>query len=132
MNVKSMKAQFKNRIKNFAPVLLILMTMFLLGFGCNTSKPIPDPLAGFHASSLGNLDSNKAITDDYKDYIQTLSPEEKKYMGPHEFFEDSTGQHAIRIETDINGDQAWYHILIYDKANKRIKVMKYYRGKYMS
>src|ERR1019366_5234874 len=105
--------------------------MVISGCSCSAPKLTPDPLAGFHFSSLGNLDSNKAITDDYKDYVQKLSPEEKKYMGPHEFFEDATGQHAIRMETDINGDQAWYHILIYDKDNKRIKVIKYYRGKYM-
>ena len=90
------------------------------------------PLAGFHYSSLGNLDSNKAITDDYKSYIQKLSPGEKKYMGPIQFFEDGTGQHAVRIETDINGTDCWYHILFYDKENKRTKVIKYYNGRYQS
>jgi hypothetical protein len=120
------------KYSNHFGFILALYAMVVSGCSCSAPKPMPDPLAGFHWCSLTKLDSNKAITDDYKAYIQTLSPEERKYMGPHEFFEDATGQHAVRIETDINGDQAWYHILIYDKDNKRIKVIKYYRGKYMS
>ena len=121
-----MRIQFKNPIKIFAPVFLVLVAMFLLGFGCNTSKPTPDPLAGFHVSSLGNLDANKAITADCKNYIQTLSPEEKKYLGPSPigFFEDGTGQNAVRIEIDLNGT-AWFHDLIYDKDNRRIKTIKH-------
>src|SRR5271156_3530180 len=99
-----MKTQFKNPIKFFAPVFLMLMAMFLFGCGRNPSKPTPDPLTGFHFSSLNNLDSNKAITDDYKNYIQTLSPEEKKYLGPSPigFCEDGTGQHAVEIKIGIN------------------------------
>jgi hypothetical protein len=42
------------------------------------------------------------------------------------------GEHAVRIETDINGKDCWYHILFYDKANKRMKVIKYFYGRYMS
>ena len=111
---------------------IFLLAAFALVAGCAKPKTASDPLAGFHASSLDMLDSNKVISDDYQAYIHSLSPEERKYMGPHEFFEDATGQHAVRVETDINGNQAWYHILIYDKDNKRIKVIKYYRGRYMS
>jgi len=107
--------------------------MFLCGFGCSSPKPIPDPLAGFHVSSLGNLDKNKAITDDCNDYIQTLSPEEKKYLGPSPigFFEDGTGQHAVEIKLGLNGAN-WHHVLIYDKNNKRIKTIKYVSGNSMS
>ena len=126
-----MKTQFKNPINKFAPIFLVLMAMFVLGFGCNTSKPTPDPLAGFHVSSLGNLDSNKAIKDDYKAYILTLSPEERKNAGLIFFYEDGTGQHAIEIQMGLNGT-VWRHDLIYDKDNKRIKTIKYASGNYGS
>ena len=107
--------------------------MFLCGFGCSSSKPTPDPLVGFHVSDIVNLDSNKAITDDYKAYIQTLSPEEKQRLGPYpvSFFEDGTGQHAVDIRIGINGSN-WHHVLIYDKDNKRIKTIKYVSGNYAS
>jgi hypothetical protein len=105
--------------------------MFLCGFGCSSPKPTPDPLAGFHVSSLGNLDNNKAITDDYKAYIRTLSPEERKYLGTIFFYEDGTGQHAVEITIGLNGTW-WEHVLIYDKDNKRINAIKYSTGHYAS
>jgi len=108
----------------------LLLAMFVCGFGCSTSKPTPDPLAGFHAA-YGKVD--QSIVNDYQDYIQTLSPEEKKYLGPApaSFFEDGTGQHAIRIQIGLNGT-VWLHDLIYDKDNKRIKTIKYAAGHYAS
>jgi hypothetical protein len=128
-----MKTQLKNPIKNFAPVFFMLMTMFFFGFGCNTSKPTHDPLAGFHVSDLQNLDFNKIISGDYKSYINTLSPEEKKYLGPSptSYFEDGEGQHAVKIRIGLNGT-TWEHVLIYNKNNKRIKTIKYASGRYAS
>ncbi|MFZ0827850.1 MAG: hypothetical protein WAO02_10550 [Verrucomicrobiia bacterium] len=128
-----MKKQFKSPIKSFAPVFLMLAAMFVIGFGCNIFKPMPDPLAGFHAGDFRTLDANKAITDDYKNYIQKLSPEEKKYLGPSpiDFFEDGKGQHAVRITIALNGTW-WEHILFYDKNDRRIRVIKYSPGKYRS
>jgi hypothetical protein len=122
-----MKTQYKNPINNFAPIFLMLMAMFLLGFGCNTSKPTPDPLAGFHVSDLQNLDSNKTITDDYNAYIRTLSPEEQKFATVDYYLEDEAGQHAVKITIGLNHTD-WEHILIYDKDNKRIKTIKYVSG----
>ena len=106
--------------------------MVLSGCSCTSPKPTPDPLAGFHEVDIQHLDSNKTITVDYKAYIQNLSPEEKKYMGPILFVEDESGQHAVRIEIIIGGKDAWYHILFYDKDSKRTKVIKYFKGRYMS
>jgi hypothetical protein len=125
-----MKTQFKNLINNFTPVFLMFMTMFLFGFGCNTSKPTPEPLAGFHAASKN---PDQTIVDDYQNYIQTLSPEEKKYLGPSpvSYFEDETGQHAAVSTIGLNGTW-WRHVLIYDKDNKRIKTIKYASGNYRS
>ena len=109
----------------------MLVVVSLLGFGCNTSKPTPDLLAGFHRSSIANLDNNKTITDDYKDYIQKLSPKETQYLGPVLYFEDGTGQHAVRIVIGLNNAN-WEHVLIYDKNDKRIKAVKRCTGQYMS
>src|SRR5665213_1643050 len=124
-----MKTQLKHSINNLALILLMLMAGFVFGFGCNPSKPTLDPLVGFHWSSLANLDNNKTVTDDYKSYIQTLSPEEQKRAGPVFYYEDGTGQHAVEIKIGINGSN-WHHVLIYDKDNKRIKKIKYISGNY--
>ncbi len=126
-----MKAHFKNSIKNFALIFLALMTMFICGCGCNTSKPTPDPLVGFHIDALHTPDSNKAIADDYHNYIRTLTPEEQKYIDGTTFYEDGTGQHAVVIEVDLQ-PTAWNHVLIYDKDYKRIKVVKYISFHYRS
>jgi hypothetical protein len=116
---------------NTARFIVWLIAAVLVS-GCIAQKPKPDPLDGFHRSSVVHLDSNKAITDDYKDYIQKLSPKEKQYLGPVFYFEDSTGQHAVRFESDIDGRDCWYHILFYDKDNKRLRVVKYFYGTYRS
>jgi hypothetical protein len=126
-----MKTQISNSIKSFWPIFPIIAAL-VLAVGCAAPKPVFDRLAGFHMASLEYLDNNKTITDDYRAYIQTLSPEERKFMGPVFYFEDGAGQHAVRIEADINGTDRWYHILFYDKNNKRTKVIKYYAGRYRS
>jgi hypothetical protein len=113
-----------------ACILSILFAVIGLLAGCS-SQPTPDPLAGFHVSDLQNLDSNKTIADDYKNYLQALSPEDKKFAGPIFYYEDGTGQHAVRIEIEYSGS-IWEHVLIYDKDNKRIKAIKYADGGYMS
>jgi hypothetical protein len=122
-----MKTQFKNLANNLVLFFLALMTMFICGCGCNTSKPIPNPLASFHPASQN---PNQIIEKDYQDYIQTLSPEERQSPSVH-FFEDGTGQHAVDIIIGMNG-RWWRHILIYDKADKRIKTIKYKTGYYAS
>lgn len=128
---KSMKTQFKNPIETFTSFLLMLTAMLFLGFGCNTSKPMPDPLAGFYLDGLYNPDSHQAITDDYKSYLQTLSLEERKYAGPILFYTDGTERHAVQIRIGLNGT-SWEHILIYDKDDKRVKATKYISGRYAS
>jgi hypothetical protein len=124
-----MKMILKN--SNYFALALVLCVVIISGCSCSTSKPQPDPLAGFHVSSLGNLDSNKAITDDYKSYIQTLSSDEQKFIGYIEYFEDETKQHAVKITIGLNGT-VWEHVLIYDKDDKRIKTIKYSKGGYQS
>ena len=66
------------------------------------------------------------IADDYGDYFQTL-PHREKYCVTEKkmwFLEDGTGRHAVKIEIPLN-ETYYEHVLIYDKDNKRIKVIKY-------
>jgi hypothetical protein len=116
------------KYSNYFVFVLALCAMIFSGCSCSAPKPMPDPLAGFHVSSF---DPNKAITDDYKNYIQKLSPEEQKRAGPIFYYEDGTGQHAVLIKIGINGT-VWEHVLIYDKNDKRIKTIKYASGNYRS
>ena len=114
-------------IVRFTFCILLLAAIWVAG--CTTPKHNPDPLEGWKSYDGNHLD--KAITDDCQDYIQKLPPKEleKGYVLGINFFEDGTGQHAGKIETGSNG-KLWMHVLIYDKENKRIKVIKYADGRY--
>ena len=126
----------KMRIKNTIGYLLfagILSAMMISGCSCSTSKPTPDPLAGFHWSSLVNLDNNKIINDDYHDYINKLPAEQKGIVGDISFLEDGTGQHAVCIQIfEQNKNASWQHVLIYDKENRRIKAIRCGYRRYQS
>lgn len=105
-------------------IVLALCVMVISGCSCSAPKPTANPLAGWHYSHNESVNSHKIIVDDYKAYIQTLSPNEKNYARVNGFYGDGTGQHAVRIEIDLDGT-AWFHDLIYDKDDKRIKSIKH-------
>jgi hypothetical protein len=126
-----MKTQFKNLINNFAQIFLMLMAMFVLGFGCNASKPTPDPLAGWKTDF--HEQPSQAIEKDYHDFIQKLQSEGNGPAAANGFLEDGTGQHAIVLEIfEYNKNASWQYALIYDKEDKIIKVIKYGYRKYQS
>jgi len=126
-----MKMRIKNSVSHFELTFMVLLAVFIFGSGCVTQKPTPDPLAGWKVDLDHNPD--QTIVEDYQDYIQKLPPEEKKYAFVEHFFEDGTGQHAVNIEVFANNKNVlWYYALIYDKENKRIKVIKYDYAKYQS
>jgi hypothetical protein len=106
-----------------------LLAVIFCAVGCAAPKPTPDPLAGWKLTGFES--ANKPIEDDYKAYIEKLPTDEKNGLGTIQFFEDETGQYAVRIEIALNGAD-WAHILIYDKNNKRNKVIKYVTGRYAS
>jgi uncharacterized protein YfbU (UPF0304 family) len=110
--------------------IFVLAGTIIFGCRCSTSKSASNPLAGWH---FEDQNPNQAIEKDYRDYIQNLSPEERKYVGIIHFLKDETGQHAVSIEVFENKRNAsWQHALIYDKQDKRIKVIKYGYRKYES
>ena len=87
-----------------------------------------NPIAGWKILFSRNYDNlNPAIKDDYNAYIKALPSDERNGVGPIQFFEDGTGQHAVSITMYVNGTD-WCHVLIYDKDNKRIKIYKYISG----
>ena len=113
----------------FVPILL---TALVWSSGCTLfPHHHPDPLAGWHIFDSRNL--NKAISHDCHDYIDKLSLKERKGLLPVLYFEDGNGQFAVAIKIGIDGifeGTYWRHVLIYDKENKRIKVIKYKDGHY--
>ena len=113
--------------------VLVTLTALVSTVGCvGWYGQRPDPLAGWTFCHSDNpVCSNKEIKEDYQKYISMLSQREQKYIGWIYFYEDSTDQHAVRITILLDGTY-WNHILIYDKNNTRIRVIKYADGHYMS
>lgn len=108
------------------------MTTLFLATGCGTPKQKPNPLEGWKfCYSDHPLRSNQKILTDYRDYIEKLSPEEKRSVGSIDLFEDGMGQSAVRIVVNLDGTR-WAHILIYDADYKRTKVIKYPASRYKS
>ena len=80
---------------------------------------------------------DKAICDDYKRYLERLSREQKALLSDWdlEFYEDGNGRHAVMIRNVRKVgwvfNYTYNHILIYNKRNKRTKVIRYRTGTYM-
>lgn len=110
--------------------LFVLWATFVWGIGCSAQKHDP-ALQGWKHYFNAKLD--KAVIDDYRDYIQKLPPEERKFVSDTsvEPLENDAGGHAVKIEIPLNGTY-WEHLLIYEKENKRIKTLKYKSGQYRS
>jgi hypothetical protein len=110
--------------------------MVISGCSCSAPKPTPptpDPLAGFHEVDIQHLYDNKAITDDYNDYLQKLPDKQKGYVGYKIFYENEAGQHVVNIQIfEGNKNASWNHVLFYDKDNKRIKSIRYNYNRYES
>jgi hypothetical protein len=126
-----MKTSNKQSIR-FWLFVPILLTALVWSSGCTLfPHHHPDPLAGWKCMYTGELD--KTISDDYHAYIDKLSPKERNGLRPVFYFEDGNGQFAVAIKIGIDGifeGTYWRHVLIYDKENKRIKVIKYKDGHY--
>ena len=76
----------------------------------------------------------ETIKRDARAYIQTLPAIERNTVQDDDvitYWEDGTGQHAVILQTPHDG-QCWYYALIYGQDNRRIKVLKYSTGTYMS
>jgi hypothetical protein len=128
-------------IPRFVPVIAMAA---LLWAGCATRDPLAgwrvccqpyertDPRYDWADPHRGwNLD--KAITEDFRSYIETIPREERRELFESNIFllEDGTGKRAIRIAYPVPGlwsSTWWTHDLIYDANNKRIQTTKYKSG----
>jgi hypothetical protein len=91
-----------------------------------SSRQAPDPLAGWHGGSLDDIPPQ--VSADYKEYINKLPAEERDLVGSVFFYGDDAGHLAIQFEIAKHGTLK-EHILIYDSAYKRIKIVRY-NGRY--
>ena len=105
---------------------VLIWAAFALVAGCASQKSYSDPLASYHWSSLSDLENNKAISEDSKNYIQTVTPGETRGYSLN-YYANGTGKHAVEIIIIEKGaiTTRWKHILIYDRDNKRTKTLKY-------
>ena len=120
-----------NKYSIYFGLVLAICAMVIYGCCCSRPKPAPDPLAGWQ-KDFTPQPSDQIIEKDYQEYIHSLSPHERQFVGPVFEFTNEKGQNAIQIELDIDGKDCWYHILFYDKDNKRVRVVKYFYGRYVS
>jgi hypothetical protein len=111
--------------------ILIATFIWLVGCATGARNPLEGWKGGLSLYQGGHLD--EPIMNDYKDYVRSLPPEESSLVDEFliKFFEDGTGQHAVEISIPLHSIW-WKHVLIYDKGNKRIKVIKYSGGRYQS
>jgi hypothetical protein len=105
----------------------ILLLASICWTGCEVFARHSSPLVGWKGDD--DEQPNQVIVNDYQNYLQKLPSNERNHARVSDWVKDGTGQHAIVIELALNGTW-WYHVLIYDKDNKRIKVIKYVSGHY--
>src|ERR1041385_1535528 len=93
-----------------------LVTVLVLAAGCLPRvgrRPLSSAEGWKQCWSQDPSKLDKAIRDDYLEYIQELPPKKRSFIGRISLFEDGTGEHAVDIEQGINGTY-WKHVLIYD------------------
>ena len=102
-----------------------------MGFGCNTSQPATNPLAGWQKAY--NEEPSKIIDEDLNAFITQRSPEGYRPVEVIGYYKNNAGQHALNLELfEYHKNSSWHYVLVYDKDDKRIKVIKYDFRKYQS
>jgi len=115
----------------------------------NTTEPLVgwyiDGDTGFqmgYQACIEKIPYDKAISDDVRNFVEKLpivkdpfgfADRSENYWITHiSFFMDGTGQHAVKIDDiPIKGTYQNY-VLIYNKSDVRIKVIKFSNGHYQS
>lgn len=122
--VMKQKAYSRQSIAFYCAALLLLLYVP----GCALYRQPPDPLAEWHIYGGG---IPQPITEDYQKYIGALPERERQFINGETFYKDDAGRFAVKIQIPVYG--TWkVHVLIYDNANRRVKVLRYNGGHYMS
>ena len=111
-----------------------LLGLFLMALGGCTQHS--DPLKNWQDLGwLSQAEVPEMIRQDARAYFRTLPDrlrtKAEKSDWAVSYLEDGTSQHAVVLEDGHNGEY-WRYALIYDRDNRRIKVLKYSTGSYMS
>ena len=110
---------------------VFLLTAFIMAAGC-VPKPTPNPLVGWQRDYNTRPD-DPIIEKDCNDFMQTFQPVGQRPAQVTGIFKDGAGQHAANIEIfEYHKNASWQYFLIYDKDDKRIKVIKYGYCRYQS
>jgi hypothetical protein len=114
-----------SRLLTWLLAALLTVTSRCIGY----RKPLPASRGWKSLLAHEYLKFDPAITADYKQYISQLPLTERAQVletSVH-FFGNSNGQHAVSFDIShpaLFGEVIRTHALIYDKNNKRIKVIK--------
>lgn len=124
------------------------LAAFALIVGCKTESTT-DPLVGWksvgtteftggaYQTYIDKIPFDKTIADDVRNFVEKLPIVRGRFVDRSEnywidelsFFENGTGQRAVRIHIPLNGIYQNY-VLIYDSSNVRVKVIKFSSGHY--
>jgi uncharacterized protein YceK len=95
------------------------------------NPPDPNPLIGWQANP--SIKTNSAVEQDYLSYINQLPKDQKKSLilsdSLVQSFMNESGSQAVQIEIFVNPILFWKHVLFYDQAQTRTKIMKYRNGR---
>jgi hypothetical protein len=132
-------------MKLFTAIIVILeLATAIFMVGCATPNPVRDwkPVTaipdvpsrrnqkppGYNTSiylpgELYHID--RAILEDYPKFIEQLKGKYRVvYFNQVHFYEDGTGQHAVKLSIQTDSRQYTEFYLVYDKTNARTKVIK--------
>jgi uncharacterized protein YceK len=109
------------------PISLVFDTLGLP----NDLKSLRNPVKNWKSASLdldraevhrtdGAHKVDRAIVEDCQKFIK----EKDAYASEAYFYEDGTGQHAVKLVLEIDYAKWRYYFLLYDKSNVRTKVVK--------
>jgi hypothetical protein len=129
-----MNPRIQNDVIRFGLILPMVLAALVFVEGCAMFASHSNPVAGWKRHFGLPYDDN-VINKDCQDFIQILPIEQRQSAVFGNCYEDGTGRHAVQIEVRVEGLLSgiiWEYVLIYDQNDKRVKVVKYFGGRYMN